>query len=162
MKSVCLKFINQKDIDFFIDQMNKNVVENSRYSLRKFKIYYNVIIHYIGEEEKKFLYKLAIILSEYIINTYENKFIRKIINRNYFYLEEFEKEIVYKIALRILQLQEMEFQYKSEIVTEIIYDYLLHNKAFYIDGFVNFRLKEYFEILDYVVELAVENYIKYI
>ncbi|MBP3596738.1 MAG: hypothetical protein J6J60_04995 [Clostridia bacterium] len=162
MKSICVKFLNQKDIDFFIDKMNKNIVENSKYNLRKFKIFYNVIIHYTGEEKEKFLYKLAMILSEYIINTYENKIIKQIINRNYFYLEEYEKEIVYKIALRILQLQEIEFQYKSEIVTEIIYDYLLHNKAFYMKGFVNFRLKEYFEILDYVVELAVENYIKYI
>ena len=85
-----------------------------------------------------------------------------IINRNYFYLEEYEKEIVFKISLKILQLQEMDFQYKTDIVTEIIYDNLIHNKTFYLDGFINFRLKEYFEILDYVVELAVGNYIKYL
>lgn len=162
MKSICVKFNNQKEVDYLINKYKENFIENSKLSLKKFKIFYNLIIHYFGEEEKKFLYQLSIILSDYIIDNYEKKFIKRCINRNYFYFEEYEKEILLKISLKILQLQEMEFQYKKDILTEIIYDYLLYNKAIYLEGFLNFRIKEYLEILDYVVELSVMNYIKYI
>ena len=162
MKSVCIKMINQKEMDYFISKYEKEFIENSSLSLKKFKIFYNLIIHYFGEEEKKFLYKLSNILSNYIIENYENKFIKRCINRNYFYFEEYEKEIIFKISLKILELQEMEFQYKTEILTEIIYDYLIHNKAFYFEGILNFRLKEYLDILDYVVELSVMYYLKYL
>lgn len=162
MKSVCIKFNNQKEMDIFIKKYNDSFIENSKLKLKKFKIFFNFIIHYNGDNEKKFLYKLSNILSTYIVENYEKKLLKKCINRNYFYFEEYEKEILLKISLKIIKLQETEFNYKTDIITEIIYDYLITNKAFYMEGFINFRLKEYLEILDYVVELSVMNYIKYV
>lgn len=162
MKSICIKTRNQMEIENFINKYEEQYIENTKISLKKFKIFYNFIIHFNGEDERKFLYSLSIIISEYIIDKYEKAFIKKCINRNYFYFDEFEKDIIFKISTRILQLQELEFQYKKEILSELVYDYILTSKSIFIEGFSNFRIKEYLDILDYVVELSVMNYIKFV
>ncbi len=159
MKSICIKTNNSKYLDYLI---NKYDIDNSEIKIKKFKIYYNLIIHYLGDEEKKFLYSISMFLSDFIIDAFEDKLIKRCINKNYFYFDEFEKNIIFKISKKILEIQEIEFDYKKEILTEILYDYILNNKNFYIEGVVNFRIKEYIEILDYLVELSIMNYLKYI
>ena len=159
MKSICIKTNNSKYLDYLIDKYD---IDNSEIKIKKFKIYYNLIIHYLGDEEKKFLYSISMFLSDFIIDVFEDKLIKRCINKNYFYFDEFEKNIIFKISKKILEIQEIEFDYKKEILTEILYDYILNNKNFYIEGVVNFRIKEYIEILDYLVELSIMNYLKYI
>ena len=70
--------------------------------------------------------------------------------------------IILRIALKIIQLQEKQFKYKHEILKELIFEYLLDSKKIVLDGLVNFRIKEYKEILEYITELAITNYIRYL
>ena len=67
-----------------------------------------------------------------------------------------------KIGYKIIELQEEQFEYKNEILKELILEYLLEAKSIVLDGVVNFRIREYKEILEYVAELGVANYIKFI
>ena len=162
MKSICIKVNNQKEIDYLLKIYDNNYIENTKIRIKKFKIYYNFFIHYLENDDNNFLYNSSNVLSKYIISRYEKMLIKRCINANYFYFGEYEKDLIIKIALRILELQELEFCYKEEILTNIIFDYLVYNKKIYVEGFVNFRLKEYIEILDYLVELSVMNYLKFL
>ena len=91
---------------------------------------------------------------------YEHKILDKIINENYCYFEEFEKDIILKICERIIELQEASFKYKEEILKGLVYEYFLEgNKYMILDGFMNFRVKPYLEVLDYVVDTSVTNFV---
>lgn len=162
MRSICIKTTNRYEIDSLIKQYNKNYIDKTIIKTKKLKFYYNFIVHYFGEDEENFFYSLSVFLSEFIIENYEKKLIKRCINKNYFYFDEFEKDIIYKIALKILELQNLEFDYKEEILTEIIFSYIKFNKKFYMEGMVNFRIKDYIDILDYLVELSIMNYLKFV
>jgi hypothetical protein len=159
MKSVCVKTNNEDIISCIIRHLEDDF-EDIVISSNKFKIYKNVIIHYIGNNEKSFLIQLSDMIS-YIIETfYEEKILDKIITENYCYFESFEKEVILKISEKIIELQEASFKYKKEILKGLIYEYFLDdNKVMILDGFVNFRLRPYLEVLDYVVDTSVTNFV---
>lgn len=157
MKSICLKSNNDEIINFLIKSL-ENIPEIV-VSSNKFKIYKNVIIHYIGENDTNFLIKISEIISLLIETFYENKILEQIIDDNYFYFEDFEKEIILNFTNRIIALQEENLKYKKEILKKLVYEYFLNNKVMVIDGFVLFRTRPYLEILDYAIETAVTNYV---
>lgn len=162
MKSFCIKTNNNEIIEFLQTQIELLEIQNIYISKNKFKIYRNIIIHYKGEKTKQFLYKLSSAIANCIEKFYEKKILKNYIDYNYFYFEDFEREIILKICFKIIELQEEQFEYKNEILKELIFDYLLDSKSMVLDGVVNFRIKEYREILEYVAELGVANYIKFI
>ena len=162
MKSFCIKTNNNEIIDYLQTQIELLEIQNIYISKNKFKIYKNIIIHYKGEKTKQFLYELSFVIAKCIERFYEKKILKKYIDYNYFYFEDFEREIILKICYKIIELQEEQFEYKNEILEELILDYLLEAKSIVLDGVVNFRIKEYREILEYVAELGVANYIKFI
>ncbi|MGN1299050.1 MAG: sporulation protein YtxC [Candidatus Scatovivens sp.] len=162
MKSFCIKTNNIEIIEYLQTQIEELELKNIYISRNQFKIYKNIIVHYLGENKKKFLYEISCILASCIEEFYEKRILRSYIDYNYFYFEDFEREIILRICLKIIQLQEEQFKYKNEILKELIFDYLLESKSIVLDGIVNFRIKEYKEILEYIVEIAVTNYIRYI
>lgn len=162
MKSYCIKTNNVQILDFLQTELKNIKIDGIIVSKRKFKIYNNIIIHYNKSDEKKIILELSFILSKCITKFYEELILKQYINLNYFYFNEVEKIIILKIAIKIIKLQETQFQYKNEILKELIYEYLITTKKIYIDGMINFRIKEYKEILEYVAELAVTNFIKYL
>lgn len=158
MKSICLKTNNEEVIKFIIKNLEKNF-EDIVISSNKFKIYKNVIIHYRGDNEKSFLIKISDLVAKIIEIFYEEKILDKIIDENYFYFEDFEKEVILKICEKIIELQEASLAYKKEILKGLVYEYFLENKIMILDGFINFRTKPYLEVLDYVVDTSVTNYV---
>lgn len=159
MKSFCVKTNNDEIITCMIKRLEEDF-EDIVISSNKFKIYKNVIIHYTGDNEKNFMINLAELIS-YIIETfYEEKILDKIIDDNYCYFESFEKNVILKISEKIIELQESSFKYKKEILKGLIYEYFLEkNKIMILEGFINFRLKQYLEVLDYVVDTSVTNFV---
>lgn len=158
MKSICLKTNNDEVIKFIIKNLEKDF-EDIVISSNKFKIYKNVIIHYTGENIKKFLIKISELVTQIIEIFYEQRILDKIIEENYFYFEDFEKEVILKICEKIIELQESNLAYKKEILKGLVYEYFLDNKIMILDGFINFRTKPYLEVLDYVVDTSVTNYV---
>lgn len=158
MKSICLKTNDEEAIKFLIKNLEKDF-ENIVISSNQFKIYKNVIIHYRGENENNFLIKISNLVAKFIETFYEEKILDKIIDENYFYFEDFEREIILKICEKIIELQESSLEYKREILKGLVYEYFLDNKTMILDGFVNFRIKPYLEVLDYVVDTSVTNYV---
>lgn len=159
MKSICLKTNNDEIISYIIKKLEEDFDEII-ISENQFKIYKNVIVHYIGKNEKNFLVQFSGMIAGMISLFYERKILDKIIDDNYCYFEDFEKEIILKICEKIIELQEASFKYKEEILKGLVYEYFLEgNKYMILDGFMNFRVRPYLEVLDYVVDTSVTNFV---
>lgn len=159
MKSICLKTNNQEIISYIIKRLEEEF-DDIIISENQFKIYKNVIVHYIGQDERKFLIHFSEMLAGTISIFYEKKILDKIIDDNYCYFDDFEKQIILRICEKIIEMQEASFKYKEEILKGLVYEYFLEGKKYMIlDGFMNFRVKPYLEVLDYVVDTSVTNFV---
>ena len=159
MKSVCLKTNNDEIISYILKRL-ENEFDEVVISTNKFKIYKNIIVHYTGQNEKRFLVNFSGVLANMIGVFYENRILGKMIDENYCYFDDFEKNIILKICEKIIEFQESSFKYNEEILKGLVYEYFLEgNKYMILDGFINFRVKPYLEVLDYVVDTSVTNFV---
>jgi len=160
MKSFCIKTNNNAILEYLLDKLDYLELEEVRYSKNKFKIYSNIIVHYIGEKISFFDEKLSSIITDTILKFYKEKMIKKIINFDYFYFEEYEKKIIIQNCCEIIESSEYEqISKEKEYIHEAVLKYVIENKSMILEGFVNFRIKEYIKYLDSIVDIAVNKYI---
>ena len=159
MKTICVKNNNENILEYLFKETNKLDINDTAVSCREFKNYNNIIIHYFGKNENKFLETVSEIISMCIEIFFEKKILKKIIDENYFYFEDFEKDIILRICEKIIELQETNEKYKNEILKKLIFEYFSENKYMILEGFVIFRIKEYFDILNYIVDISVSNFV---
>lgn len=160
MKSFCIKTNNNAILEYLLDKLDYLELEEVRYSKNKFKIYSNIIVHYIGEKISFFDEKLSSIITDTILKFYKEKMIKKIINFDYFYFEEYEKKIIIQNCCEIIESSEYEqISKEKEYIHEAVLQYVIESKSMILEGFVNFRIKEYIKYLDSIVDIAVNKYI---
>ena len=109
---------------------------------------------------------IANVLSQYIIEKYERKFINRIINSNYCYFNPGEKREILKNALKnILNTDEKNIfnnlflMRRKNIITKKLLEYFETSNELVLDGFVTFRLRDYVRELEEVVDKAVDDYL---
>ena len=160
VNSICIKTNNSNIINNLLNSL-ENVQLNDVYlSQNNFKNYQNVIVHYRGTSIELFYSKLAEILSEIIINSYEKNIIKRIINSNYFYFNDIEKKKICDICFEaLLDEQNSEFYERKDIIFISFLKYIIYNKSMILDGFINFRLKDYITILDDAVDFSVNKFL---
>ncbi len=159
MKSICIKTIGNEKINYMIELI-ESVPINIYISNYRFKIYDNLILHYPFEENIEEFYEfVSIIIKKCIEKFYEDIFINKNVEKNYFYLSSIERKYISEITKKVLELPDEKIGYKNEILKNIIKSYIKENKSIIIEGFVNFRIKEYKELLDKIVEVSVFSYL---
>lgn len=156
MKSFCFKTNNTQILNYLLNRIQEIDFENLIYSQNQFKIYKNITIHYIGNNNNKFYEFLTELIGEVVIEFYEEKMLKQLINYNYFYFDEYEKN---KILENCMQLIEPEVYTTKLLDNKNIKEYVKENKAMVLDGFVYFRLKAYLEYLDEVVDSGVNKFI---
>lgn len=112
-----------------------------------------------------FKFYISRIVTEAIVNNWEEKLIKKILKYNYFYLNEKEKDSVCKIAQKLLLEDNgllpggfYKLTRRNKIMREIL-EYLSSSDTIIIDGFVNFRLNAYINELSDTIERAIEVFI---
>ncbi len=160
MKSICVKTNNIEILDYLLNRISNEDFENLAYTKKQFKIYNNIIIHYQGKENSKFIQFLSNIIEEAIIIFYQEKIMKQLINYNYFYFDEYEKNKILENCMGLLDTEEyIEKIEEEQYIKEEIRKYLEENKSIILDGFVYFRLKEYFKVLDYIVDSAVNQFV---
>lgn len=130
---------------------------NISYIDRKFKIYNNFIVHYTGENLEEFYKILGNIITDTIIKFYEIHIIRRILGFNYFYFDEFERNKIEEVCIE--SLKNNKFKNRNKTICNKIQKYLKKNKSMILDGFVTFRIKEYIEKIDELVDEGVNKYI---
>ena len=151
MKSYCIKTDNKEIIEYLLNKISKLDTPNIYYCNKSFKIYENVILHYKDNNIDKFNNLVAQLITEVIIKFYQEKILRRIINVNYFYFDEFERNCDECISQ------------EEEEITETIFigvqEYILEHRNIVVEGVANFRINEYIKILDNIVDMAVNKYI---
>ncbi len=85
MKSICIKTNDITLLDYLLNELD--YVESSPVyiSSNRFKNYKNIIVHYRGENDNEFIHEISCILSCLVIDELEEKFLKNIILKNYFY-----------------------------------------------------------------------------
>jgi putative sporulation protein YtxC len=102
--------------------------------------------------------KFELAISEWIVKKYEKKIIYKIINKKYSNLSSEEKDDILVNAIKNVETEENASlaRRRSEIKTKIS-DYLKTSDKLFIEGFVRFRLKDYWAKLEEIVEESVKK-----
>ncbi len=160
MKSFCIKNNNKIIIDYLLTEMQNLDMENIYISQNKFKYYKNIIVHYTGDNESLFIYKLSDVLTKCIMKFYEKNIIKRIVNCDFFYFDSEEKNIIYNNCYEILDDKDSnDFALRREKIFTCLVDYISEHKFFILDGFVNFRLFEYNSLIEDIVDVAVNKYI---
>lgn len=159
VKSVCIKTNNQDIIKYLIDTFEKLPI-NICISNNSFKIYDNVIVHDIERNEEEFYEVVSVVIKSAIEKFYEKEIMQKCIKQNYFYLNELEQGYVLKISSQIMSLPDNKIGYKNKLLKKLIKDYITQNKSIVLDGFMNFRVKEYKDLLDNIVEVSVVSFLE--
>lgn len=155
-----------------------NRLNNNLHSLLQEGLPLNIDVDRIGEytfldcalkgkirnEEKAFhaiKTYIANCLADIIIDEWEARIIRKIIRENYFYYNEEEKQSILARAKEILNpagLEGFPQKLRREKVIAKIEEYLDLHKELILEGFINFRLKDYQNELEEIVNSAVDEF----
>lgn len=159
MKSFCIKTNNKDILDYILIRTKEIDFEDLTYSKNEFKIYQNVIIHYQGKDEESFSYFLSELLTEVILEFYEDKLIYQILNYNYFYFDEYERLQICDNCMDIVESEEVLVNPRKEMIQRALISYIQEQKSMILEGFVNFRLKEYMNYLDNTIDTAVNQFI---
>ena len=160
MKSLCIKTNNSDLLNYLLNEFKNIDIENVCFSENEFKIYKNVIIHYTGNDEALFLSKISSILSFLVIDELEEFLLKRLIFQNYFYFDNNEKDKILSICFDIMSDDFTNlFDKKYKILYDIFYDFLSNHKSIILDGFVNFRLKDYMTLLDEIISESVNSFV---
>lgn len=159
LKSICIKTIGEEKINYMIELI-ESVPINVYLSNYRFKTYDNLIVHYPFDENVDEFYEfISIIIKKCIEKFYEDLLINKNVEKNYFYLSSIERKYISEITRKVLELPDEKIGYKNDVLKRLIKEYIKENKSIIIEGFVNFRVKEYKDLLDRIVEVSVFSYL---
>ncbi|AFK87209.1 MULTISPECIES: putative sporulation protein YtxC [Thermoanaerobacterium] len=101
------------------------------------------------------------VISDVIVNQIDKKLIKRIIDKYYYYFDSDEKKKIENIAKSILDNDANKETFKlvkKERIFEEIEDFLKDNETIDIEGFVNFRLRDFIGEISEVVDRAVDEY----
>lgn len=134
--------------------------------------HFSIINKTIGSEQFSgisrytFIYYIANLLSELVIDSLETTLARKLIDDNYNYFLAEEKDNILQNTRKSLSLgmvgREVQIHHQLErkkMVFQRFLDYLEGNNRLIIEGFIRFRLRDYYNELEQAVSQAVESYI---
>lgn len=160
MKSLCIKTNNQNHIDYILNELNAIDLDFICFSCYQFKHFKNIIIHYKGNNDDLFIKKISSLLSLFVIDELEEIYIERNLLLNYFYFNTNERKEIINICCDIMvdDFSSL-FDKKLTVLCNIFENYLTQNKKLFLDGFLNFRLQKYQNIIDEIVNEAVNSYI---
>lgn len=162
MKSFCIKTNNSQILEYLQKEISAMPLSDIYYSQNEFKIYSNIIIHYKGHQVLTFVNLFSDILTNCILLFYENNILSRIINYNYFYFDNFEKNMIKANCTEAINSDYTANYDRKENIWISVFNYLCSDeskKSIILDGFVNFRISEYTKYLDTIVDLAVNKFI---
>lgn len=160
MKSLCIKTNNSDLINYLLNELKNINIKDTCFSENEFKIYKNIIVHYSGNDESLFLSKMASILSFLVIDELEEDLLKRLIFQNYFYFDAIERNKILTICFDIMAEDFFAlFDKKFKLLYQNFYEYLACHKSIVLNGFINFRLKDYLIFLDDILNEAVNHFV---
>ena len=160
MKSICIKTNNEKLLNYLLNELRLSKMQNICFSCNKFKYFKNIIVHYNGNKVDEFIQEISNILSYLVIDELEESFLNELILKNYFYFDIIERKKILNLCFDVCADNFTDlFDKKFSYISEQFYLYLQSNKSIVLNGFIYFRLKKYFSMLEEIVDEAVNSYI---
>lgn len=159
MKSICIKSNNKYIIDYLLKEFSEIDLDDIYLSNHKFKIYENVILHYTGENIRDIERIICDVLTKCIIFFYERKITKHIIYYNYFYFNDIEKQQILDNCMDSFNTDITLYQEKYDSLYDALFCYIQEHHSLVLSGFINFRIKDYREILDYNTDICVSNFL---
>ncbi len=156
-----LQQVRGKKVNCSVDEVNSDgstsivcsINDDKFFNDRSAKLYNTLITH------------VSNALADFIIRQYEERLIGRIINGNYCYFNSNEKKEIFNITLRIIKNEDKNilnsiFQVRRRnVIVRKLVDYFQGSNSLILDGFVNFRLKDYIKDLEEVVDKAVDDFL---
>lgn len=160
MSSLCIKTNNEDILNYLKNEFSEFNMLNVFFSCNEFKLYKNIIIHYTGIDKELFYTKLATILSYLVIDYYENDIVKNILSANYFYFDNSEfSKILNLCTENLCDDSEFSFQNRQILLFDAFYEYVTAHHSIVLTGFVNFRLFDYRNLLEDLVDFSVNEFI---
>lgn len=160
MKSLCIKTNNSDLLKYLLNELNHLELEKVCFSKHQFKHYKNIIIHYTGKNNELFIQKISSILSFLVIDELEEAFFKRILLQNYFYFSSPERNEILNLCFDITANDFTNlFDKKFHTLFTCFSHFISCHKSIVLQGFTNFRIKPYLEILDDIVNEAVNQFI---
>ena len=160
MKSFCIKTNNTSITSYLLKNLACIDLEDIYFVSKKFKIYQNIIVHYKGKDVYDFISILSTIITDCILLYYEPIIIKRSINYNYFYFDSLDKQTIFDNCISYIKSGEDEtLKLRKDEIYKVVKKYINENKSMILDGFVNFRLDEYLNTIDTVVDYSVNKYV---
>ncbi len=116
-------------------------------------------------ENHIFVEQLASVLAEYLMTAYEGMILNRIAKKNYGYLRPNERREIICIAQKKLNENDKNFfdsvlrRRRRNLVTRRLTDFLNQNNHIILEGFVTFRMQEYYKELEEIMDWAVRQYL---
>lgn len=160
MSSLCIKTNNEEILKYLQNEFSEFNMLNVFYSTNEFKSYKNIIIHYKGIDSELFYTKLATILSYLVIDFYESNIINNILKTNYFYFDNSEYSKILDLCTENL-CDDSEFSFKNRqiLIFDAFYEYISTHHSIVLSGFINFRLRDYRNLLESLIDFSVNQFI---
>jgi putative sporulation protein YtxC len=156
-----LRQLKSKKISYSINEINSEgsasiicTINDGRFYREKSLESYKILKTYISNA-----------LADYIIRQYEEKLITRIINSNFCYFNAAEKKEILSRALNVIRNEDKTFINslfqirRRNVIVRRLMDYFDNYNSIILDGFVNFRLKDYIKDLEDVVDKAVDDFL---
>jgi len=156
-----LRQLKNRKINYSINEINSEgstsiicTVNDGRFYREKSIESYKVLKKYISNA-----------LADYIIRQYEERLLTRIINSNYCYFNSLERKEILAKALNIIRNDDKTFFNslfqirRRNVIIRRLMDYFDNSNSIILDGFVNFRLKEYIKDLEEIVDKAVDDFL---
>lgn len=152
--------MTNKDIYLSLSKQDEISVKKilTNYKLEKEYTYNNNYIEIVlknNDRDKIHNEEVIYEITDLIIDIIENKLLRKYVIKKYNSESSEEIQKIYMYALNIFK--EKEFIIKQSLY-EKVSDYILNEDYINIEGFVNFRMKEFNNYISTIVDLAWEEY----
>ena len=159
MKTICIKTNNLGVLNYLLENFKKIQLDGVYISLRKFRVYNNIFIHFKGKDSELFLSTISHFVVFSIFDFYEETILEKILDHEYFYFDSIEKREILNIAKNNIENNTNIFTNKETLLFNIIYNFLKNHNTIYLKGFITFRIKKYINLLEEIIEEAVNEYI---
>jgi putative sporulation protein YtxC len=120
-----------------------------------------------SEEETWLIFKhyIANVVSDVILNKWEQGLLLNIIKQNFYYFTIDEQKTIYDIGLKYLNHGEepnddsfILYLSRKSIILQKLLDYLNANDRLIIEGFIKFRLKDYMQEIYSAADKAVDDF----
>ena len=159
MKSFAIKTNNSQTIEYLENNLKKITLKDVSFSYKDFKHFTNIIVHYKGNNTDEFEKEVATILSFLVIYEFEEDFLKKIVSKEFFYFSKSEQDIILDNCFNIIIDSDTIIKEKFQILFNSFLNFVKDNKTIFLSGFINFRLQSYWNVLERIVEDAVNSYI---